>query len=169
MKLTKCPNGHFYDADNIRRVISVIVLNEDSVLSRISGLFSARGYNIDSLTVAPIPDSEYSRITIVTNGSSRVINQIIKQLNKLIPVLKVNEHKDMIEKDTVLIKLPIEEHLSDIDVLARCYNGHIQNVTENAIVVAATDDPARIANFIKVMQRFKPLEIVRSGVVAIER
>ena len=161
--------NHFYDADNIRRVISVIVLNEDSVLSRISGLFSARGYNIDSLTVAPIPDSEYSRITIVTNGSSRVINQIIKQLNKLIPVLKVNEHKDMIEKDTVLIKLPIEEHLSDIDVLARCYNGHIQNVTENAIVVAATDDPARIANFIKVMQRFKPLEIVRSGVVAIER
>lgn len=161
--------NHFYDADNIRRVISVIVLNEDSVLSRISGLFSARGYNIDSLTVAPIPDSEYSRITIVTNGSSRVINQIIKQLNKLIPVLKVNEHKDMIEKDTVLIKLPIEEHLSDIDVLARCYNGHIQNVTENAIVVAATDDPARIANFIKVMQRFKPIEIVRSGVVAIER
>jgi acetolactate synthase-1/3 small subunit len=161
--------NHFYDTDNIRRVISVIVLNEDSVLSRISGLFSARGYNIDSLTVAPIPDSEYSRITIVTNGSSRVINQIIKQLNKLIPVLKVNEHKDMIEKDTVLIKLPIEEHLSDIDVLARCYNGHIQNVTENAIVVAATDDPARIANFIKVMQRFKPLEIVRSGVVAIER
>ena len=161
--------NHFYDTDNIRRVISVIVLNEDSVLSRISGLFSARGYNIDSLTVAPIPDSEYSRITIVTNGSSRVINQIIKQLNKLIPVLKVNEHKDMIEKDTVLIKLPIEEHLSDIDVLARCYNGHIQNVTENAIVVAATDDPARIANFIKVMQRFKPLEIVRSCVVAIER
>lgn len=161
--------NHFYDADDIRRVISVIVLNEDSVLSRISGLFSARGYNIDSLTVAPIPDSEYSRITIVTNGSSRIINQIIKQLNKLIPVLKVNEHKDMIEKDTVLIKFPIEEHLGDIDVLSRSYNGRIQNVTDNAIVVAATDDPARIANFIKVMQRFKPIEIVRSGVVAIER
>lgn len=161
--------NHHYDTVDIRRVISVIVINENSVLSRISGLFSARGYNIDSLTVAPIPESEYSRITIVTNGSSRVIDQIVKQLNKLIPVLKVNEHKDVIEKDTVLIKIPIEEHLSDIDVLARSYNGHIQNVTENAIVVAATDDPQRIANFIKVMQRFHPIEIVRSGVVAIER
>ncbi|MDX9797049.1 MAG: acetolactate synthase small subunit, partial [Arcobacteraceae bacterium] len=76
----------------MRRVVSVIVLNEDNVLSRIVGLFSARGYNIDSLTVAPIPQSKYSRITIVTNGDRRIIDQIVKQLNKLIPVLKVNEH-----------------------------------------------------------------------------
>lgn len=161
--------NHFYDTTEKREVISVIVKNEDSVLSRISNLFSARGYNIDSLTVAPVPDSEYSRFTIVTVGDARTIDQIVKQLNKLVPVLKVLEHKNAIEKDTVLIKIPIDQNLSDVDVLARAYNGAIQNVTDDAIVISATDDPRRIANFIKVIQRFNPLEIVRSGVVAIGR
>ena len=77
----------FYNTDEKREVISVIVQNEDSVLSRISNLFSARGYNIDSLTVAPIVNAEYSRFTIVTNGSARQIDQIVKPLTKLIPVL----------------------------------------------------------------------------------
>ena len=161
--------NHFYDTKEVRQVISIIVQNEDSVLSRISGLFSARGYNIDSLTVAPIPSSEYSRITIVTIGTKRVIDQIVKQLNKLIGVLKVNEHINVIEKDTVLIKIPIDESLSDIDVLARAYNGGILNVTENAIVISATDEPKRIVNFIKIIQRYNPIEIVRSGIVAMER
>ena len=161
--------NHYYDSEVIRRVISIIVINENSVLSRITGLFSARGYNIDCLTVAPIPESKYSRITIVTNGDKRVIDQIIKQLNKLIPVLKVNEHINSIEKDTVIIKLPITQNLSDIDVLARAYNGSIQNVTEDCIIVAATDSPSRIANFIKVIHNYKPIEVVRSGVVAMER
>lgn len=161
--------NHFYDTTEKREVISVIVKNEDSVLSRISNLFSSRGYNIDSLTVAPVPDTEYSRLTIVTIGDARTIDQIVKQLNKLIPVLKVIEHKNAIEKDTVLIKIPIDQNLSDVDVLARAYNGAIQNVTDDAIVISATDDPQRIANFIKVIQKFNPLEIVRGGVVAIGR
>ncbi len=159
----------FYNTEEKREVISIVVQNEDSVLSRISNLFSARGYNIDSLTVAPIVNSDYSRFTIVTNGSARQIDQIVKQLNKLVPVLKVIEHKNGIEKDTVLIKIPMTENLSDVEVLARAYNGAIQNVTENAIVISATDDPRRIANFIKVIQKYNPLEIVRSGVVAMER
>ncbi len=159
----------FYNSVEKREVLSVIVINKESVLSRIVDLFSARGYNIDSLTVAPVPNSEYSRITIITNGSSRVIDQIVKQLNKLVPVLKVIEHKNVIEKDTVLIKIPLDQHLSDIDVIARAYNGAIQNVTDEAIVISATDSPSRIANFIKVIEKFKPLEIVRSGVVAMER
>lgn len=161
--------NHFYDSQDRRAVLSIIVVNKDSVLSRIVDLFSARGYNIDSLTVAPIPNSEYSRITIITVGIARTIDQIVKQLNKLVPVLKVNEHINMIEKDTVLIKIPLDQSLSDVDVLARAYNGAIQNVTDEAIVVSATDDPKRILNFIKVIEKYKPLEIVRSGVVAIER
>jgi acetolactate synthase-1/3 small subunit len=159
----------FYNSDEKREVLSVVVVNKDSVLSRIVDLFSARGYNIDSLTVAPIPNSEFSRITIVTFGKARVIDQIVKQLNKLVPVLKVTEHKNMIEKDTVLIKIPIDQNLSDVDVLARAYNGAIANVTQEAIVVSATDEPNRIANFIKIIEKYKPLEIVRSGVVAMER
>jgi len=162
-------SNHFYDSIERREILSVIVINRDSVLSRIVDLFSARGYNIDSLTVAPIPDTEYSRITIVTIGISRTIDQIVKQLNKLVPVLKVTEHKNVIEKDTVLIKIPLDQSLSDVDVLARAYNGAIQNVTDEAIVISATDEPRRIANFIKIIQKYKPLEIVRSGVVAIER
>jgi len=159
----------FYNSETKREVLSVIVINKDSVLSRIVDLFSARGYNIDSLTVAPVPNSEYSRITIVTNGMARTIDQIVKQLNKLIPVLKVTEHKNVIEKDTVLIKIPLDQSLSDVDVLARAYNGAIQNVTDEAIVISATDEPKRIENLIKVIQKYKPIEIVRSGVVAIER
>jgi acetolactate synthase-1/3 small subunit len=161
--------NHFYDSVERREVLSIIVVNKDSVLSRIVDLFSARGYNIDSLTVAPIPNSEYSRITIITVGIARTIDQIVKQLNKLVPVLKVTEHSNVIEKDTVLIKIPLDQSLSDIDVLARAYNGSIQNVTEDAIVVSATDDPVRILNFIKVIEKYKPIEIVRSGVVAMER
>lgn len=161
--------NHYYDSIEARKVISVIVLNENNVLSRIVGLFSARGYNIDSLTVAPITDSEYSRMTIVTTGDRRVIDQIVKQLNKLIPVLRVNEHFDVIEKETVLVKIPVDQNLSDVDVLARAYNGAIQNVTQDCIVVSATDQPNRIANFIKVIKNYNPIEIVRSGVVAMER
>ena len=161
--------NHYYDSEISRQVISVIVLNEHNVLSRIVGLFSARGYNIDSVTVAPITDSQYSRMTIVTTGDKRVIDQIVKQLNKLIPVLKVNEHKNVIEKDTVLMKFSIDNNLSDIDVIARAYHGTIQNVTDEAIIVSATDSSARIMNFIKVMQKFNPLEVVRSGIVAMER
>jgi len=162
-------NKDFYNSQEKREVLSVIVVNKDSVLSRIVDLFSARGYNIDSLTVAPVPESEYSRITIVTYGKGRVIDQIVKQLNKLIPVLKVTEHKNMIEKDTVLIKIPLDQSLSDVDVLARAYNGAIANVTEDAIVVSATDESQRIANFINIMQKYNPIEIIRSGVVAMER
>ncbi|HIP11245.1 MAG TPA: acetolactate synthase small subunit [Arcobacter sp.] len=159
----------FYDSEEKREVLSVIVVNKDSVLSRIVDLFSARGYNIDSLTVAPVPNTEYSRITIITMGRARVIDQIVKQLNKLIPVLKVTEHANVIEKDTVLIKIPLDQSLSDVDVLVRAYNGAIQNVTDDAIVISATDEPKRIANLIKVMEKYNPIEIVRSGVVAMER
>ncbi len=161
--------NHYYDSEITRRVISVVVMNENNVLSRIVGLFSARGYNIDSLTVAPMSKSKYSRMTIVTTGDKRVMDQIVKQLNKLIPVLRVNEHRNVVEKDTVLMKFSINNHLADIDVIARAYNGTIQNVTNEAIIVSATDSAQRIANFISVMEKFNPLEVVRSGIVAIER
>ena len=152
-----------------RRVVSVIVVNEASVLSRITDLFSGRGYNITSLTVAPIPDSKYSRLTIVTSGSIRVIEQITKQLHKLIPVLRVYEHADMVEKEMALIKFPISENLSDINALCEAYNGKIVNVGENIIIAMVADEPNRIDNFLKAIKRYNPKEIVRSGAVALER
>ena len=155
----------------VRRVISVIVQNEAQVLSRVSGLFAGRGYNIDSLTVAPIPSSNMSHMTIVTKGSKRVIEQIIKQLHKLIPVYKVIEHDNMVEKEMVLIKFPIatKSNLADIQALFSAYNGSIVNVGEKMIIAMAADESQRISNCIEAAKHFNPIEIVRSGVVAMER
>jgi len=153
----------------IRRVISVLVLNEAQVLARVSGLFAARGYNIESLTVAPIPESDMSNITIVTKGNKRVIEQITKQLHKLIPVAKVIEHEEMVEKEMVLIKFPITESLSDIEVLCNAYNGSVVNVGDNMVISMVADEPARIKHFLEASMRYNPKEIIRGGVVAIER
>lgn len=155
-----------------RRVISVNVLNEHSVLARISGLFAGRGYNIESLTVAPKPDGEdsgLSRITIVTSGDEKVLEQIIKQLHKLIPVLSVIEDDDMLEKETMLAKIAITEPLGDIEALCKAYNGRIANANEKFIIIVATDKPSRIDSLTTALKRFKPKEIIRSGVIAIER
>ena len=152
-----------------RRVISVIVVNEASVLSRITDLFSGRGYNITSLTVAPIPESKYSRLTIVTSGSIRVIEQITKQLHKLIPILRVYEHADLVEKEMAMIKFPVTENITDINTLCEAYNGKIVNVGENVIIAMVADEPKRVENFLKIIKRYNPKEIVRSGSVALER
>lgn len=154
---------------NERRVISVIVSNESSVLARITALFAGRGYNIESLTVAAIPNSQMSHITIETNGSARVMEQITKQLNKLVPVSKVIEHEEMIEKEMVLAKFPIDEPLADIGALCSAYNGGIVNVGTEMIITMVADEPCRIKHFIEASQRYNPCEIVCSGVVAIER
>ncbi|MEO1937066.1 MAG: acetolactate synthase small subunit [Sulfurimonas sp.] len=155
--------------ENARRVISVVVVNEASVLSRVTDLFSGRGYNITSLTVAPIPDTEYSRLTIVTSGSVRVMEQITKQLNKLIPVLRVYEHEDMVEKEMAMVKFPITENLSDINALCEAYNGKIVNVGDNVVITMVADEPKRIDNYLNAIKRYNPKEIVRSGAVALER
>ena len=97
----------------MRRVISAIVLNEHGVLSRIVGLFSGRGYNIDSLTVAPVPESEFSRVTITTSGDARVFEQIVKQLHKLIPTYKViDDSGEYVEKEMALIKISLNEDIT---------------------------------------------------------
>jgi acetolactate synthase-1/3 small subunit len=157
------------NAQNVRRVISVLVENESSVLSRISGLFAGRGYNIETLTVAPIPNSNLSHITIATKGSQRVLEQITKQLHKLIPVYKVIEHEEMVEKEMVLVKFPLEESLADIEALCSAYNGGIVNVGVSMCIGMVADEPCRVKHFIEATQRYNPIEVVRGGVVAIER
>jgi acetolactate synthase-1/3 small subunit len=154
---------------NERRVISVVVMNESSVLARITALFAARGYNIASLTVAPIPNTDMSHITIETNGGVKVMEQITKQLHKLIPVYKVIEHEEMVEKEMVLAKFPIAENLSDVAALCAAYNGGIVNVGKEMVIAQVADEPKRIKHFIEAAERYNPCEIVRSGVVAIER
>lgn len=154
--------------NNIRRLISVIVLDEHGVLSRISGLFAGRGYNIDSLTVAPIPGTNMSRLSIVTKGDKKVIEQIVKQLHKLIPIYKVIEDADFIEKEMALIKIPLSDNLSGLDAVLKSYNGSIANSDEKTLMIMACDDASRIENFIKTMRRYDPIDIVRSGSVVMD-
>jgi len=157
----------------MKRIISVIVENEHGALARIVNMFAARGYNITSLTVAPIPKSEFSRLTIMSDGDPKIFEQIVKQLYKLIPVYKVIESDDFIQKEMAMVKFPLKEvkdNLADIDALARCYNGKISNVNDKSVVVSVVDRPNRIDNFLSAMQtKYKNLEIVRSGVSVIER
>lgn len=153
----------------LKKSICINVINEHSVLARISGLFSARGYNIESLTTAPIPNSNLSRITIVTQGSEVVIEQIIKQLHKLIPVMNVISSDNLLEMESVLVKIPIGERLADIETLCKAYNGKITNANDKYVIVMATDKPSAISHFITAIRVFNPKEIVRSGVVAMER
>ena len=141
--------------NSIKRIISVIVLDEHGVLSRISGLFAGRGYNINSLTVAPIPNTTLSRLTIVTLGDERIIEQITKQLHKLIPIYKVIEEANFVEKEMVLIKIALNENLAGLDALLKAYNGSIANSDENHIVLMACDDADRIESFLKTVKKYK--------------
>lgn len=148
--------------------MSVIVLNEHGVLSRISGLFSGRGYNIDSLTVAPVPNTNLSRVTIVTNGDARTIEQIVKQLHKLIPTYKVIEDAEFVEKEMALVKIALSENLSGLDAVLKSYNGIVTHSNETSLIIMACDDSNRIENFLKTMKKFNPIDIVRSGSVALD-
>ena len=152
-----------------RRIISVEVVNEHGVLARIAGLFAGRGYNIETLTVAPIPNTNISRVTIETSGNKRVLEQIVKQLHKLISTYKVIEHEEMVEKEMVLIKAPITDALSSLEALARAYNGKIVSATEDDAILMVADEPSKIADFLKAIKKFHPKEIVRGGIVAIEK
>jgi acetolactate synthase-1/3 small subunit len=151
-----------------RRVISVIVLNEHGVLSRISGLFAGRGYNIDSLTVAPIPNTNLSRLTIVTSGNARVLEQIVKQLHKLIPTYKVIESGEFVEKEMALVKIPLSERFDGLDAILKAYNGTIASSGEDFIVAMVADDPMRVTNFLKAIKKYNPSQIIRGGSVAMD-
>ena len=152
--------------------ISALVRNEAGVLSRISDLFSGRGYNIESLTVAPTLDDEFSRITIVTNGDNKVIEQITKQLNRLIPVLKVVDlaPSDTIEREFIMCKVCArDEHRSEILRIAEIFNAKIIDVTHKSYTLQALGDERQIASLIELLRPIGIRELVRSGKVVISR
>ena len=154
------------------RTISVLVANEAGVLSRISGLFSGRGYNIESLTVAPCLDNEFSRITLVTTGDEKVIEQITKQLNRLISTLKVVDltTEDAIECELILCKITArDEDRSEILRIAEIFNAKIIDVTHKSYTLQAYGDERQIRSLIELLRPLGIKELVRSGKVAISR
>jgi len=152
--------------------ISVLVKNEAGVLSRISDLFSGRGYNIESLTVAPTLDTDFSRVTIVTNGDDKVIEQITKQLNRLIPTIKVMDLpvSDAIEREFIMCKVCArDEHRSEILRIAEIFNAKIIDVTHKSYTLQALGDERQIKSLIELLKPIGIRELVRSGKVVISR
>ena len=155
-----------------KHTISVLVSNEVGVLSRIVDLFSGRGYNIESLTVAPTIDSIYSRVTIVTPGDDDVIEQICKQLNRLIPVIKVANLSvgDAIEYEIGLIKVSVsDENKSDFINIVSQSGATIMDITDKIYTVKVDGDEQKVQTFAELVRPFGIKEYVRSGKVAITK
>lgn len=156
----------------MNHTISVLVRNESGVLSRISDLFSGRGYNIESLTVAPTLDMEFSRVTVVTNGDDKVVEQIIKQLNRLIPIIKVVDFaaEDSIEREVILCKVCArDEDRSEILRIAEIFHAKIIDVSPKTYTIEALGDERQIRSLIELLRPIGIKELVRSGKVAISR
>jgi acetolactate synthase-1/3 small subunit len=146
--------------------------NEAGALSRVSGLFSARGYNIESLSVAPTEDQSLSRMTIVTSGSDQIIEQIIKQLNKLIDVVKVLDlhDGDHIERELVLVKVKANKQYRDeVQQLSNSYGGRIIDSSENILTIEFTGTSIELDNYLKSLNNSFVVEIVRTGASGIGR
>ena len=156
----------------MRHIISILLENESGALSRVAGLFSARGYNIETLTVAPTEDLSLSRLTIVTSGSDEVIEQITKQLNKLIDVIKVVDLSETahIERELMLIKVRASgKDREEMKRMADIFRGRIIDVTETTYVVELTGSGSKLDSFIQAIDADLILETVRTGVSGIGR
>ncbi|KAA3624388.1 MAG: acetolactate synthase small subunit [Proteobacteria bacterium] len=156
----------------MRRILSLLLENESGALSRVSGLFSARGYNIESLTVAPTEDKTLSRLTLVTNGSEEVIEQITKQLNKLIDVIKLMDLTEgaHIERELMLVKVMArDEQRDEVKRLVDIFRGRIIDVTNDTYTIELTGSGDKIDAFIDALSVTEIIEVVRSGVSGIAR
>lgn len=156
----------------MRHIISVLLENESGALSRVSGLFSARGYNIESLTVAPTEDASLSRMTIVTSGSDDVIEQITKQLNKLIEVVKVVDLSDgmHIERELMLVKVRASgKDRDEMKRISDIFRGRILDVTDKTYTIELTGTGAKLDAFIQALEQGAILETVRTGASGVGR
>ena len=156
----------------MRHVISLVIENESGALSRVSGLFSARGYNIESLTVAPTEDASLSRMTIVTSGSDDIVEQITKQLNKLVEIVKVVDLSESahIERELMLIKVRATgKDREEMKRLADIFRGRIIDVTDASYVIELTGTQAKLDSFVGAIEPALILETVRSGICGVGR
>jgi acetolactate synthase-1/3 small subunit len=157
----------------MRHIIALLIENEAGALSRVAGLFSARAYNIESLTVAPTEDPSLSRMTLITYGSEEIVEQILKQLNKLVDVVKVMDltEGNHIERELLLLKIRVTNANTCHDIKRLCdiFRGHIIDVNKDSYVVEMTGHSEKIDAFIHALDPHLILETVRTGVSGIGR
>jgi len=156
----------------MQHTISVLVENEFGVLARVAGLFSGRGFNIESLTVAETTDPTVSRITLVTRGDDRVVEQIEKQLNKLICVIKVSDFADTphVERELALIKVTTNETTrAEVMSIADIFRGKVIDAGPTSYIIEVTGDVGKINAIVELLRPLGIIEIVRTGRVAMHR
>ena len=154
----------------MRHIISVLLENESGALSRVAGLFSARGFNIESLTVAATNDTTLSRMTIVSVGDDGIIEQIVKQLDKLIDVVKVTDltATEHIERELLLVKVDVDPNTqADIDRLIDKYAGKILDASEDTYLIELSGQSKKINDFLNAIDTSKILEVSRTGVTGV--
>lgn len=158
--------------DLIKHVLAVLVNNHPGVLSRVAGLFSRRGFNIESLAVGTTEDPDISRITIVVDGDDYVLNQISLQLYKLVDVIKVQDlgKTDYVGRELVLFKVAFDSsNRDDIMHIIEIFRAKVIDVSRNSMVIEATGDLEKISALEELLRQFEVLEIVRTGLVSLER
>jgi len=156
----------------MKHTIATLVENEFGVLTRIAGLFSARGYNIESLSVAPTLDPTVSRLTLVTRGDDAVIEQIQKQLNKLIPVIKVDDltRREHMERELMLVKVKASEHTrAEVLRMAEVFRADVVDVSETSYSLEITGKADKVDAFLRMLEPHGILEMVRTGPVGMRR
>ncbi len=156
----------------MRHIIAILIENEAGALSRVAGLFSARGYNIESLTVAPTEDPSLSRMTLVTRGNEDVVEQIIKQLNKLIDIVKLIDLQETvhIERELMLVKIKTADKMRDeLRSVVDIFRGKIIDVTPTSYVIEMTGTSDKLDAFIATVDKNSIIEVVRSGATGISR
>ena len=157
----------------MRRIVSVLMENEAGSLSRVVGLFSQRGYNIDSLTVAPTDDETLSRLTLTTDSDDKKIEQIVKQLHKLIDTIKVVDLTggSHIERELMLIKIKAVDNdvRAELQRRAEIFRGNIIDVTPTSFVMEMVGNSDKLDAFLEIVADIEKIEVVRSGVLGISR
>ena len=156
----------------MRHTISVLVENKFGVLTRVAGLFSGRGYNIDSLNVAPTQDATTSRMTIVTRGDDATVDQIVKQLNKLVNVMHVHDFREgeYVDRELVLAKVAVDAKTrAEVMQITDIFRAKIVDVQPKSLTVEITGDESKVEKFLSLMGTFGMLDLTRTGRVAIQR
>jgi len=160
------------EAKEMKHIISILLENEAGALSRVAGLFSARAYNIESLTVAPTDDPSLSRMTLVTSGTDDIVEQVCKQLNKLVDVVKlVNLTDDVhVERELILIKLIAkDEQRDEVKRIVDIFHGHVIDMTETTYTIEVTGDSEKIDALLDALKHATIIEVVRSGQLGMGR
>ena len=156
----------------MRHTISVLVENKFGALTRIAGLFSGRGYNIDTLNVAPTQDASQSQMTIVTRGNDATLEQIVKQLNKLTDVLKVQDFREheYVDRELVLVKVTVDSKTrSEVMQVTDIFRGKIVDVQPKSVTVEITGDEGKVEKYLSLMTNFGVRALTRTGKVALSR